>query len=29
LIVYPDSSQGAQYQHADLFPVHAKLFSST
>jgi pimeloyl-ACP methyl ester carboxylesterase len=26
LIVYPDSSHGAQYQHADLFFQHAKLF---
>ena len=26
LIVYPDSSHGAQYQHADLFLPHAKLF---
>jgi pimeloyl-ACP methyl ester carboxylesterase len=26
LIVYPDSSHGAQYQHADLFLQHAKLF---
>ena len=29
LIVYPDSSHGAQYQHADLFLQHAKLFLST
>jgi pimeloyl-ACP methyl ester carboxylesterase len=28
LIVYPDSSHGAQYQHADLFVQHAKLFVS-
>jgi len=26
LLVYPDSSHGAQYQHADLFLQHAKLF---
>ena len=26
LIVYPDSSHGAQYQHAELFLKHAKLF---
>lgn len=26
LIVYPDSSHGAQYQHADLFLPHAKRF---
>jgi pimeloyl-ACP methyl ester carboxylesterase len=26
LIVYPDASHGAQYQHADLFLRHAKLF---
>ncbi len=26
LIVYPDSSHGAQYQHADLFLQHVKLF---
>jgi pimeloyl-ACP methyl ester carboxylesterase len=26
LIVYPDSNHGAQYQHADLFLRHAKLF---
>jgi uncharacterized protein (DUF302 family) len=26
LIMYPDSSHGAQYQHADLFLEHAKLF---
>ena len=26
LIMYPDSSHGAQYQHADLFLQHAKLF---
>jgi len=28
LIMYPDSSHGAQYQHADLFLKHAKLFLS-
>jgi len=28
LIVYPDSSHGAQYQHADQFLKHAKLFLS-
>ena len=26
LIMYPDASHGAQYQHADLFLEHAKLF---
>ena len=26
LIMYPDSSHGAQYQQADLFLQHAKLF---
>jgi pimeloyl-ACP methyl ester carboxylesterase len=26
LIMYPDSNHGAQYQHADLFLQHAKLF---
>jgi pimeloyl-ACP methyl ester carboxylesterase len=26
LIMYPDSNHGAQYQHADLFVKHAKLF---
>jgi pimeloyl-ACP methyl ester carboxylesterase len=26
LIMYPDSSHGAQYQHADLFLQHSKLF---
>jgi pimeloyl-ACP methyl ester carboxylesterase len=26
LIMYPDSSHGAQYQHAELFLKHAKLF---
>ena len=26
LIVYPDSSHGAQYQHATMFLAHAKLF---
>ena len=29
LIVYPDSNHGAQYQHADLFLKHAKLFLNT
>jgi pimeloyl-ACP methyl ester carboxylesterase len=28
LIVYPDSSHGAQYQHAELFLKHAKMFLS-
>jgi pimeloyl-ACP methyl ester carboxylesterase len=28
LIMYPDSSHGAQYQHADVFLKHAKLFLS-
>ena len=28
LIMYPDSSHGAQYQHAELFLQHAKLFLS-
>ena len=28
LIMYPDSNHGAQYQHADLFLQHAKLFLS-
>jgi pimeloyl-ACP methyl ester carboxylesterase len=28
LIMYPDSNHGAQYQHADLFLKHAKLFLS-
>jgi pimeloyl-ACP methyl ester carboxylesterase len=28
LIVYPDSSHGAQFQHAELFLQHAKLFLS-
>jgi pimeloyl-ACP methyl ester carboxylesterase len=28
LILYPDSSHGAQYQHAELFLKHAKLFLS-
>jgi pimeloyl-ACP methyl ester carboxylesterase len=26
LVMYPDSSHGAQYQHAELFLKHAKLF---
>jgi pimeloyl-ACP methyl ester carboxylesterase len=26
LIMYPDSSHGAQYQHAEVFLKHAKLF---
>ena len=26
LIMYPDSNHGAQYQHAELFLKHAKLF---
>jgi pimeloyl-ACP methyl ester carboxylesterase len=26
LIMYPDSSHGAHYQHADLFLQHTKLF---
>ena len=29
LVMYPDSSHGAQYQHADLFLQHAKLFLSS
>ena len=29
LIMYPDSSHGAQYQHAEFFLKHAKLFLST
>ena len=29
LIMYPDSSHGAQYQHAELFLKHAKLFLSS
>jgi pimeloyl-ACP methyl ester carboxylesterase len=29
LIMYPDSSHGAQYQHADLFLEHAQLFLSS
>ena len=29
LIMYPDSSHGAQYQHAELFLKHAELFLST
>jgi pimeloyl-ACP methyl ester carboxylesterase len=29
LIMYPDSSHGAQYQHADLFLKHVKLFLSS
>ena len=28
LIVYPDSSHGAQYQHADIFLKHVKMFLS-
>ena len=28
LVVYSDSSQGAQYQHAHLFLEHVKLFFS-
>ena len=28
LIMYPDSSHGAQYQHAEFFLTHAKLFLS-
>src|SRR5262249_20262369 len=28
LILYSDSSHGAQYQHADVFLQHAKLFLS-
>ena len=28
LLMYPDSSHGAQYQHADVFLQHAKLFLS-
>ena len=28
LIVYPDSSHGAQYQHARIFLEHLKLFLS-
>ena len=28
LIMYPDSSHGAQYQHAEAFLKHAKLFLS-
>jgi pimeloyl-ACP methyl ester carboxylesterase len=28
LIVYPDSSHGTQYQHADLFLKHARMFLS-
>ena len=26
LIIYPDASHGAQYQHAEVFLMHAKLF---
>ena len=29
LILYPDASHGAQYQHAELFLKHAKLFLGT
>ena len=29
LIVYPDSSHGAQYQHAQIFLKHVKLFLSS
>jgi pimeloyl-ACP methyl ester carboxylesterase len=29
LLMYPDASHGAQYQHAELFLKHAKLFLST
>ncbi len=29
LIMYPDSSHGTQYQHADVFLPHAKLFLSS
>jgi pimeloyl-ACP methyl ester carboxylesterase len=29
LVMYPDSSHGTQYQHADLFLPHAKLFLSS
>ena len=28
LILYPDASHGAQYQHAELFLKHAKVFMS-
>ena len=28
LIMYPDSNHGAQYQHAELFLKHAKMFLS-
>jgi transposase len=28
LIMYPDSNHGAQYQHAEVFLKHAKLFLS-
>jgi pimeloyl-ACP methyl ester carboxylesterase len=28
LIVYPDSNHGAQYQHAEVFLKHAKMFLS-
>jgi pimeloyl-ACP methyl ester carboxylesterase len=28
LIMYPDASHGAQSQHAEVFPEHARLFLS-
>ena len=28
LIMYPDSNHGAQYQHAEVFLKHAKMFLS-